>query len=1133
MSDFETVVEEAAIGILRELGYAYRRGTDLADERESTADVILEGRFRRALARLNPHLGADALDDVSRRILQPPTASVAENNRFFHRALTQGIEIEVEKDGERRGDHARIVSFDDPDANDWLVTNQLTVRGPAKTCRPDLVVYLNGLPVAVFELKSPTREDVDVEDAWEDLQDYKNDVPTLFDTNEVLVAADGTQARVGSLTAGFEWFGPWKSIEGERPKPGTVSTSERLLRGLFDRRRFLEYLEHYIFWETDGERIKKIAGYHQFYAMQKAVDATVEAYSGDADHRIGVVWHTQGSGKSVSMTFYAGRVTRHRALDNPTLVVITDRRDLDHQLYDQFSSARDLLPAPVQAESREHLRRLLDVASGGIVFTTLQKFGTDAGVRMDVLNERRNVIVLADEAHRSHYEFAEGLAKNLQDALPNALYLGFTGTPVELADRVTIDVFGEYIDVYPMSQSVEDGATVPIDYEARQDRVYLLEERMEKIDDEVAEATADLPKSERDKLQREETRLARILGDRTLLRGVARDLVEHWERRREILDGKGMIVVPERPAAALLYEELRALRPAWHDEDPSSGRMKVVMSGDPQADAEKYGGHLAPHLYTDLQIREIEKRFKDPESDLELVILVDMWLTGFDVPPAHTLYLYKPMKGHTLMQAIARVNRKWGTKPAGLVVDYVGVGTELKKAVGAYGGYPGQRLAAPIEEKIRVLEERFDVVETLFHDFDYEGFFTGDEQERLRVLVEAAEHLASVNDGRRRFLDAMTGLNVAAGMALHREEVRHLREKVAFFQALRRNLRKYTAPDGDGEDRPERHVSRAERESRREAIRQIISGSLASQGVMDIFEAAGLPKPEVSILSEEFLDAVRKSPYQNLQVEILRKLLADEIREQRRHNLVQARKFSEMLQESLNRYRNRGLQAAQVIVELIGLAREVREAPRRGDELGLSEDELAFYDALADHEGVTDVMNDDTLSEIARELVDEIRRSVTIDWTQKEAVRAKMRSKVRRLLRKHGYPPDKQKAAVHTVIEQAEHLCRDWATETDDEEPPPRIVYDERGSAMVAGANTKVIEIVSHQRAYDETPEEIHESLPHLSVAQVEAALAYAEENKEEIEEDLARRAKEVEELRAEFGEAPLMKKLRRLRNET
>lgn len=1127
MSAFESVVEEAAVQQLRELGYDHLPGAELEEERGRTTEVVLPGRLERVLARLNPDLPPEAREEAARRLLRPPTASVEENNRLFHRHLTRGLELEVRREDGVRGDLAWAVAWDEPEANDWLVAHQLTVRGPEKVRRPDLVVFLNGLPVAVFELKNPAAEGAGLDDAWADLQDYKQQIPALFDDNELLVISDGTQARVGSLTAGFEWFGPWKSVAGERPTPETRSTLERLLAGLFDRRRLLGYLRHYVYWDLGGERpSKKIAGYHQFYAVEKAVAKTVERVRQGGDRRIGVIWHTQGSGKSVSMVFYAGKIIREPALQNPTLVVLTDRNDLDDQLFAQFAGARDLLPAPVQATSREHLRELLSAAAGGIVFSTLQKLSTPGAERMPTLTERGNVIVLADEAHRSHYELAEGLAKNLRDALPNALYLGFTGTPVELADRSTPEVFGDYLDVYPMSQSVADGATVPILYEARQDRVYLMDSVLERVDDEVHEALTGLEETERERLLAEEASLTRLLGNAALLDGVAGDLVRHWEERQRVVQGKGMVVTPSREVAVLLYERIVALRPAWHAAADEAGRIKVVMTARPDDP-----DFFAPHLRDRRGLKRIERRFKDPGDPLELVIVVDMWLTGFDVPPAHTLYLYKPMKGHTLMQAIARVNRVWGDKPAGLIVDYVGIGEELKRAVGAYGGYPAERTAVPVEEKLRLLRERFEVVEAMYHGFDFSGFFAGEPQARVRILAEAADHVLALPDGKRRYLEAMAGLDTAVGMALHLEAAREMREPIAFFQAVERNLRKYTVSEtGEVEARGAAAFSRREREPYRLAIRQIVAGTVASEGVVDIFEAAGLPKPDVSILSEEFLQAVRKSPYKNLQVEVLRKLLEDEIRAQQRHNLVQARKFSEMLESSLRRYRNRSIQAAQVILELLEMARAVQEAPKRGRELGLAESELAFYDALADHGDVRQVMGDETLAAIAHDLVATIRRSVTIDWTQKEAVRAKMRAQVKRLLRRHGYPPDKRQEAVETVIQQAEALCRDWGEANGDgrRRVPVRVILDGVGVPVIAGANTKVVEVVSHVKAYGGTPEEIHRQLPHLSVEQVEAALTYYQAHQEEIEEDLERRLAEVERLRQEMGQPPIVERLRK-----
>lgn len=1117
----ESIIEQTALDRLRDLGYQVLPGTALEDERLSRANPVLPGRLRTALERINPHLSSDLVDEAARQILQPPTASTYENNRHFHHLLTHGIELETLQDGELRGDLAWAVDWDDPDANDWLVTYQLTIRGTRTSRRPDLLVYLNGLPIAVFELKDAANENATLENAWLQLQEYKESIPTLFDTNELLVVSDGLEARVGSLTAGFEWFGPWKSHEGEQPKPETRSKITLLLDGLFEQRRLLAYLRDYIFWDgSERQPTKKIAGYHQFYTVEKLVQKTIEAYQRDEDHRIGVVWHTQGSGKSVSMVFYAGKVVEEPALENPTLVILTDRIDLDGQLFGQFAGAPDLVPGPVQAGGRDDLRDKLAVASGGIVFTTLQKFGTPKGERMPTLSERRNVIVIADEAHRSHYEFAEGLAKNLRDALPNALYLGFTGTPIELTDRNTLDVFGDVIDAYPMSQAVADEATVPILYEARQDRIYALRGILEKIDHEVREVTQSLPDTEQERLEREETRLSALLGNKVAVEGVAEDLVEHWEERQKILRGKGLLVAPSRDVAVLLYDQLMKLRPEWHSPDDDEGRLKVVFSSGPGP------AMLDPHLRTSRQTKEIERRFKDPDDPLDLVIVVDMWLTGFDVPPAHTIYLYKPIRGHTLMQAIARVNRRWGDKPSGLVVDYVGVGEALRRAIGQYGGYPGAPTAVPIEEKLEVLQERFEVVEAMFHGVDLDAYFEVPAEQRQDVLAAAADHVLGLDDGKSRFLDAVKALDLAAGMALHLDDARPLRERVALFQRIASVLRKQESLDLAQQ---RRRVPATVREQHRHAIRQIVAGALASDGVVDVFEAAGLPKPEVSILSEEFLAAAKNSPYTNLQIELLRRLLEDEIRVQQRQNVVQARKFSERLEDTLLKYRNRSIQGSQVILELIEIARQARDAPKRGEQWGLSPAEIAFYDALADHDGVQEAMGDEALAKIAHELTERIRKSVTIDWTEKETVRAKMRSMVKRILRRSGYPPDKAESAVETVLEQAATLARDWAERDDGtDEAPVRIIPGEHGAPTIAGANTKVVEIVTHQRAYDETPEEIAAALPHLTVAQVEAALEYYTVHRQEIDDDIERRLAEADRLRETMGQPAFAARLRK-----
>ena len=1021
MSVVEDHVEQAAIVWLGRQGYRHLHGPDIAPgepaaERATYADVVLAGRLRAALERLNPHLPAAAREEAFRRLTRPESPSLAEANRAFRRRLTQGVPVEVRVDGETRGERAWAVDFDDPDANDWVVANQLTVIDAGHHRRPDLVVYVNGLPLAVLELKNPTDEKATLKHAWNQIQTYKAEIPTLFHTNEAVVISDGRAARVGSLTAPFERFGPWRAEDDETPG---IRGNELhvVIDDLFERRAFLDYVRAFQFWEPDplapAGAIKKAAAYHQFHAVQKAVDAVAEAARAGGDRRAGVVWHTQGSGKSVSMVFLAGELIRHPSLENPTLVVLTDRNDLDDQLFGQFAAARGLIPAPVQATNREHLRELLRVASGGVVFTTLQKFGTRKGERMPELSARRNVIVMADEAHRSQYEFVEGLARNLRDALPGATFVGFTGTPIDEEDRSTVAVFGDVIDAYTIGQAVEDKATVPIYYEARLAKIDLPEDEKPRVDEAFEEVTEDEEETTRAKLSATWARLEAMVGLKKRLRLVAQDVVEHFERRQEIVRGKAFVVCMSRRVCADLYREIVRLRPDWHSDDDGEGRVKVVMTGsaaDPAA--------LQPHVRSKDGLKTIERRFKDPDDPLHLVLVRDMWLTGFDVPPAHTIYVDKPMKGHTLMQAIARVNRVWRDKPSGLVVDYLGVADELRKAVGTYGGRRGERPGAPVEEALDVLREKVDIVRAMFHGFDPSGYFSSDPADQVDTLAAGADHVLAIQDGKERFLEATALMNKAAGIAIHLEEARPLRDDVAFYQAVRKTVRKYATGTG-GSGRSDEELGAA--------IRQIVSSAVHSDGVIDVFGEAGLDRPDLSILSEEFLASVRESPHRNLQIEALRKLLQGEIKVQERRNVVQARRFSEMLEKTVLGYQNRSLEAAEVVLELIEMARAIREAPKRGEALGLTDDELAFYDALADHGGVREVMGDSVLGAIAHDLVDAVRRSVSIDWTEKEAVRAKMRARVKRLLRRHGYPPEQADAAVATVIEQAEHVAREWA----------------------------------------------------------------------------------------------------------
>ena len=1033
MTGFESIVEEATIQWLEGIGYTYKAGPDLAHdgsapERRNYADVFLEGRLNEALARINPKLESDVLDEVARKVQRLESPRIEENNLAFHRLLTQGVDVQVRREGGVRGDKAWLVDFDEPDNNDWLVVNQMTIIDGKYHRRPDVVVFLNGMPVAVLELKSPTSANATVESAWNQLQTYKTELPKLFATNEILIVSDGTkEARVGSLTAGFERFAPWRTVDGSELASDATPQLEVVLSGLFEKQRLLDYLRGYILFETDDGIIKKIAGYHQFHAVRKAVAATVRASRPDGDKRIGVVWHTQGSGKSISMTLFAGRIIVEPAMENPTLVVITDRNDLDGQLYDQFCKAPDLIPNPVKAESREHLRELLQVASGGVVFSTVQKFGLSQEERatrtpFPILSERRNIVVIADEAHRSQYGFDArvdantgqvtfGLARNIRDGLPNASFIGFTGTPIEFDDKSTPAVFGEYIDTYAISQAVEDGATVPIYYEARLAKIALPEDKKPHVDTEFDDITEGEEEATKGKLKSKWAKLEAMVGADERVKLIAEDILKHWEGRLEVLDGKAMIVCMSRRICVDLYNEFRRQRPDWHSDKDEEGVVKVVMTGaasDPPT--------FQPHIRTKPSLKEIEKHFKDPTHDLKLVIVRDMWLTGFDVPCAHTLYLDKPMQGHGLMQAIARVNRVFKDKPSGLVVDYLGIADQLRKAVGTYGGRTGEKPGVPVELALQALEERFSIVRDMFHGFDYQGFFSTKAADRLSALSGGADHILGLDDGKKRFLDAMHSLNKAAGIAQHLEGAIPLRDEIGYFQSVQAQLQKYTTSSkGYNLDTLNAHV------------RQIVSDAITSDGVVDIYRSAGLKRPDLSILSDEFLETVKVSEHKNLQLELLKKLLGDELKRMTRTNVVQARAFSEMLEKTLLAYQNRSIESAQVIIELINMAKEMRDAPKRGTALGLTDDELAFYDALVAHGNVKEVMGDKILAAIAHDLVDIIKKTVSIDWTQKETVRAKLRTSIKRLLRKHGYPPDKRQAAVDTVLEQAEEVCRDWA----------------------------------------------------------------------------------------------------------
>ncbi|MDE2981073.1 MAG: type I restriction endonuclease subunit R [Gemmatimonadota bacterium] len=1040
----EPEVEAAALEWLEALGWRVAHGPDIgpqADfaERADYAEVVLEHRLRDALDRLNPDLPAEALDDAFRKITRPEGSTLEARNRAFHRLLGDGVTVEYRtRGGAVRGAQVSVLDYRSPTNNDWLAVNQFTAVEGEHERRPDVVLFVNGLPLGLIELKNPTVEKATVWTAWNQIQTYKAELTDLFAFNAVLIASDGPKARMGTLTAGREWFKPWRTIKGETVAGPHLPQLQVMLEGMCERERFLSLVRDFIVFEDDGsgKLAKKMAGYHQFHAVETAVEETVRAAAlrreakrvaeeggrydpgrnpggAPGDRRIGVVWHTQGSGKSLTMAFYAGRIARDPMMENPTIVVLTDRNDLDDQLFGTFSRCKDLLgQPPTQAENRADLRAKLAVESGGVVFTTIQKFfPEETGDRMPELSGRRNIVVIADEAHRSQYDFIDGYARHMRDALPNASFIGFTGTPIELKDANTRAVFGDYISVYDIERAVEDKATVPIYYESRLARLALDEAERPKIDPDFEEATEGEEVERKEKLKTKWAQLEAVVGSPHRLKLIAEDIVSHFDRRLEAIDGKAMIVCMSRRICIDLYRELIRLRPEWHHEHDADGEIKVVMTGSASDPPD-----WQPLIRNKKRRETLAKRFRDPGDPLRVVLVRDMWLTGFDAPSLHTMYVDKPMRGHGLMQAIARVNRVFRDKPGGLVVDYLGLAHELKRALATYTESGGTgKTTLDQSNAVAVMLEKYEVCRALFHGFDYSAWIDGTPAERTSLLPAVQEHILVQENGKERCLLAVRELSQAFALAVPHEDAIRIRDDVAFFQDVRSMLAKRAA----GQSRAEEEVDMA--------IRQIVSRAVASEGVVDIFAAAGLEKPDLSILSEEFLAEVRGMKRRNLAVELLRKLLVGELAVRKRRNVVQARSFAEMLDQTVRRYGNRAIEAAQVIEELIQLAREMREANARGEALGLSEDELAFYDALETNDSAVQVLGDETLREIARELVETVRNNVRIDWTLRENVRANLRRQVKRILRKHGYPPNKQADATRTVLEQAEVLSAGWA----------------------------------------------------------------------------------------------------------
>jgi type I restriction enzyme, R subunit len=1040
----EDHVEQACLSWLEELGYTVLYGPDIAPEgtapeRAAYDVVLLMGRLRAAVERLNPELPADAVDHAIRKLLQSETPSLIEENRRLHQLIIDGVDVEITRsDGSIAGVKARLVDFGNAANNDWLAVNQYTVIENKHNRRPDVVVFVNGLPLAVIELKNPADESATIEGAFNQLQTYKQEIGSLFRTNGLLLTSDGLTARVGSLTANAERFMPWRTIDGSEIAPKGKPELETVIRGVFDQERLLAYLKGFIVFETDGsELIKKIAGYHQFHAVRHAVESTVAATSAEGDRRVGVIWHTQGSGKSLLMAFYAGEVIIHPAMANPTLVVLTDRNDLDDQLFATFAGCRDLIrQTPVQARNREHLQELLAVSSGGVIFTTIQKFSPETGEsEYPLLSDRRNVVVIADEAHRSQYgfkakvegktgEISYGFAKHLRDALPNASFIGFTGTPIEATDVNTPAVFGDYIDVYDIQRGVEDGATVPIFYESRLARIELDEDEKGKIDAEIDGLTDDEDQSETEKLKGKWSRVEALVGSEPRLKMVAADIVEHFENRVEAMDGKAMIVCMSRRICVALYQEITALRPDWHDDDDDKGRIKVVMTGsatDP-LDWQQHIGNKARR-------EKLATRAKRSDDPLKLVIVRDMWLTGFDAPSMHTMYIDKPMRGHGLMQAIARVNRVFKDKPGGLVVDYIGIAQNLKSALSQYSEGDQRQAGIDQADAVTVMLEKYEVVKDMFHGFDYIRGTQGEPQVLLTVMAEAMEWVLEMQRkaaelettaeakklAHKRYPDAVLALSRAFALAAASDDAKEIRDEVGFFQTIRAALVKSVG--GGSKKSSDAEI----------AVQQIISRAVVSTEIVDIMAAAGVGSQDISILSDEFLAEMRGHDKKNLALEALRKLINGEIKTRERSNIVKSRAFSERLEAAINRYHSNALTTVEVIEELIALAKEIRAEMERGEVEGLSVDEIAFYDALAENRSALEVMGDEQLRVIAHELLDRVKANATIDWHHRENARAKIRVLVKRILRKFGYPPDLEESAIQTVLQQAESFSAMWA----------------------------------------------------------------------------------------------------------
>jgi len=1046
----ETQLENLALEWFAENGWQTETGPDIAPDsnrplRADYRDVLLEETLKRALTRINPGLPAESVDEAIQKLKTVDHPIPVYRNRSFHRYMVNGIEVEINGEEDQQTELVRLIDFSDPSKNEFLAVTQFTIQGSKQPRRPDILVFINGLPVAVVELKNPNNENTDVWSAFHQIQTYKSEISDLFTYNVANIISDGYLARVGSLTANSEWYMPWKAIEHEDDRPAFELELQTVIKGFFKPKLLLDYIRHFIIFEREGDTmIKKIAGYHQFHAVREAVRAVITAsdipddLSASKEPRTtyadavtpgskkgGVVWHTQGSGKSISMVCFTGKLLQQPEMKNPTIVVVTDRTDLDGQLYKTFSAAQDLLKQkPIQANSRDDLRdQISRRSSGGIFFTTVQKFGTlDGENHHPVLSDRHNVVVISDEAHRSQYglkpaydeknrRYKYGYARHLRDALPNATFIGFTGTPISMEDRDTRAVFGDYVSIYDIQDAVDDGATVPIYYESRLAKLDVNKAKIEELSNRVEEVVEEYETdSEREKAKSQWSTLEKLVGSEPRLKQVAEDLISHFEKRTSVIEGKAMVVAMSREICVDLYDQITTARPEWHDSDPEKGNIKIVMTGS-ASDIAK----MQPHIYPKKIKKRLEKRFKDPKDDLKIVIVCDMWLTGFDAPPCHTMYIDKPMKGHNLMQAIARVNRVFRDKQGGLIVDYIGIANELKLALKTYTDSKGKgQPTLNTDQAYVILLEKIHVIRGMLQNFDYTDFeIAGPE-----MIAEAANHLLGLEDGKKRFLDIILSLNKAHSLCNTLDEVQDLEKEIAFFNSIKTIINKYTSVD-----------QKRQRAMKNSILKQLLDNALVAEGVDDIFSMAGLDKPEIGLLSDEFLEDVKRIKYKNLAVELLDKLLKDEIRSRTKSNIVQQKKYGDRLLETLRKYHNRAIETAQVIEELIQMAKDFRSALEKEKELGLNMDETAFYYALAENESAVRELGDAILKKIAVEITNKLRNSATVDWQKRESVRAKLRILVRRTLRRYKYPPDKQEAAMKLVMEQAEVLADAWTGE--------------------------------------------------------------------------------------------------------